>query len=137
MSIHLVISYFEGHVDLVIPLDGDQLIRVVKRHEGLRSVRKEAAATELEGGREGADLVVVDHGDDEVVRVMMVMIRPCHSCTCPPRSRSPSWTQGSSTPDPTSTALSQGRRRSFSKRRVFSTTRDPQTLHLSVEVHKK
>ena len=65
MSIPLIISYFEGHVDLVIPLDGDQLIRVVKRREGLRSVRKEAAATELEGGRERANLVVIDHSDDD------------------------------------------------------------------------
>ena len=46
-SVSLLFSYFEGHVDLVIPLDGDQLIRIVKRREGLRSVRKEAAATEL------------------------------------------------------------------------------------------
>ena len=60
----MVISYLKGHVDLVIPLDGDQLIRIVKRREGLRSVGKEAAAPELEGGREWADLVVVDHRDD-------------------------------------------------------------------------
>ena len=60
-----MISYFEGHVDLVIPLDGDQLIRVVKRREGLGSVGKEATAPELEGGGERADLVAVDHGDDD------------------------------------------------------------------------
>ena len=60
-----MISYFKGHVDLVIPLDGDQLIRVVKRGEGLRSVGKEAVAPEFEGGRERAHLVVVDHRDDD------------------------------------------------------------------------
>ena len=64
-SVSLLFSYFEGHVDLVIPLDGDQLIRVVKRREGLGSVGKEATAPELEGGRERADLVAVDHGDDD------------------------------------------------------------------------
>ena len=57
----MTIHYFKGHVDLVVPLNGDKLIWIIKRCQGLGAVREEAAATELKGWGEGADVVVVAH----------------------------------------------------------------------------
>ena len=57
----MIIHYFKGHVDLVVPLNSDKLIRIIKRCQGLGAVREEAAATELKGWGEGADVVVVAH----------------------------------------------------------------------------